>query len=48
VIAGMGSTFFRDLWQISLIFDPSLLVEGSNELRLYEVVPEGLLEVMVG
>src|SRR5690606_32811821 len=36
-IAGVGSTFFSDVWRISIMGDPSYLRDGDNELALYEI-----------
>lgn len=44
-IAGMGTTFFKDYWQISLMVDPEMLVDGANTLELYAVVGSTLRPV---
>lgn len=41
-IAGLGSSFFNDGWQVTIIVDPSFLSDGDNELQVFEVDAEGL------
>jgi len=36
-IAGMGTTFLKDSWMISLMVDPAMLVDGANILEVYAV-----------
>lgn len=47
-VAGVGSTYEIDLWRIAVMGDPGYLVEGPNEVALYEVTEEGLLIVAIG
>lgn len=44
-IAGVGTTFWNELWRISLMIDPSHLVDGENTIEFYEVTDVGLLRI---
>lgn len=44
-IAGTGSTFFKDVWRISVMIDPSTLEAEDIEIELFEVVEAGLLRI---
>ena len=36
-IAGVGTTFYKDVWRISVMINPDYLRNGRNELELFEV-----------
>lgn len=44
-VAGVGTSFHKEIWRISLMLDPTYLVEGSNTFELYEVTDAGLLRI---
>lgn len=46
-IAGVGSTFRKEFWRISIMGDPKYLVDGSNQLTLYQIVDSGLLTIAI-
>ena len=47
-IAGLGSSFFNDGWQVTIIVDPSFLSAGDNDLQVFAVDPEGLRPIRMG
>ena len=47
-LAGFGTTFFKDVWRISVMVDPEALKEGYNDLKLYEIRASGLFDVKLG
>ena len=43
VVAGLGTTFFKDHWRVSVMIDPTYAESGSTQVEIYEVSGDGLL-----
>lgn len=46
-VAGVGSSFFDEGWQMTVVVDPTYFVVGRNEVRVLEVNDDGLRMIAV-
>lgn len=47
VIAGEGSSFYNDGWQVTVVVDPSSFVAGKNDVQMFAVEPDGLASITI-